>query len=57
MMDAPHLDVPGRILLILGVMMLALRNIIFPFTRLKPSKSIAIGLALIIGGILMLFVT
>ena len=56
-MDAPHLEVPGRILLILGVTMLALRNIIFPFTRLKPSKSIAIGLGLIIGGILMLFVT
>ena len=57
MMGAPHLEVPGSILLAIGVLLIIFRNKLSPFARVKPSMCGAIGLALIIGGIMMLFMT
>ena len=57
MMGAPHLEVPGAILLTIGVLLIIFRNKLSPLARVKPSMCGAIGLALIIGGIMMLFVT
>ena len=56
-MGAPHLEVPGAILLTLGVLLIIFRNKGHPFTRLKPSRCWLYGLALIIVGIFMLLVT
>ena len=56
-MGAPHLEVPGAILIALGVLLIIFRNKLSPFARVKPSMCGAIGLALIIGGIMMLITT
>ena len=56
-MGAPHLEVPGVILLAIGVILIIFRNKLSPFARVKPSMCGAVSLALIIGGIMMLFVT
>jgi len=57
MMGAPHLEVLGAILLALGVLLTLFRNKLSTIARVEPSMCTAIGLALIIGGIMMLFVT
>ena len=57
MMGAPHLEVPGAILLAIGMLLIIFRNKLSPFARVMPSMCGAIGVALIIGGIMMLFVT
>ena len=57
MMGAPHVEVPGALLLTLGGLLFIFRNKLSPFARVKPSMCEAIGLALIVGGIMMLFMT
>ena len=57
MMGAPHHEVPGAILLGIGVFLLVFRRTVFRWTRVKASMSGAMGFALTIGGVWLLFVT
>lgn len=57
MMGAPRLEVPGAMLLTLGRLLIRFRNKLSPLAGVMPPTCGAIGLALTIGGMMMLFAT
>lgn len=57
MLESPHLEVPGATLLSLGALIILFRHGISAFAKVQPSMCMAIGLAMIAGGMMLLFTT